>query len=32
MYVSVIGDNCSIMSKDHHLSMNYDMITSLGKG
>ena len=32
MYLSVIGDSCSIMSNDYELTMNYDMISNLGKG
>jgi len=32
MYLSVMGDNCSIMYNDYELTMNYDMISSLGKG
>jgi len=32
MYLSVIGDSCSIMSTDYELTMGYDMIVSLGKG
>ena len=32
LYLSVIGDNCSIMSNDYELTMDYDMIVSLGKG
>ena len=32
MYLSVVGDNCSIMYNDYELTMNYDMIASLGKG
>ena len=32
MYLSVIGDSCSIMSNDYELTMDYDMIVSLGKG
>jgi len=32
MYLSVISDSCSIMSNDYELTMNYDMIASLGKG
>jgi len=32
MYLSVVGDSCSIVSKEHGLPMDYDMILSLGKG
>jgi len=32
MYLSVIGDNFSIMSNDYELTMDYDRIVSLGKG
>jgi len=32
MYLSVVGENCSIMSKGYELAMDYDMIFSLGKG
>ena len=32
MYLSVIGDSCSIMSNDYELAMDYDMIVSLAKG
>ena len=31
MYVSVIGDSCSIMSNNYELTMNDDKIASLGK-
>ena len=29
-YLSVIGDSCSVMSNDYELTMDYDMIVSLG--
>ncbi len=32
MYLSVVGDNCSIMSNDYDLAMDYDIIVSIGKG
>ena len=32
MYLSVVGDICSITSNDYELTMDYDMIVSLGKG
>jgi len=32
LYLSVIGDISSIMSNDYELTMDYDMIVSLGKG
>ena len=32
MYLSVIGDSCSIMSNDYELTMDYDIIVSHGKG
>jgi len=32
MYLSEVGDNCSIMSDDYELTMDNDMIVSLGKG
>jgi len=32
MYLSVVGDSCLIMSNDYYLTMDYDMIVSLGKG
>jgi len=32
MYLSVVGDSCSIMSNDYEFTMDYDMIVSLGKG
>ena len=32
MYLSVVGDSCSIMSNDYELTMDYDMIVSVGKG
>jgi len=32
MYLSIIGDSCNIMSIDYELTVNYDMISSLGKG
>ena len=31
MYLSIVGDSCSIMSNDYELTMDYDMILSLGK-
>ena len=31
MYLSVVGDCCSIMSNDYELTMDYDMIVSLVK-
>jgi len=31
MYLSVVGDSCSIMSNDYELTMDCDMIISLGK-
>lgn len=31
MYLSVIGDSCSIISNDYELTMDYDMSVSLGK-
>ena len=32
MYLSAVGDSCSIMSNDYELTMDYDMTVSLGKG
>ena len=32
MYLSIIGDSCSIMSNDYEFTMDYGMIVSLGKG
>jgi len=32
MYLSVIGDNCGIMSDDYELTMDYDMVLRIGKG
>ena len=32
MYLSVVGDSCSIISNDYDLTMDYDMIVRLGKG
>jgi len=32
MYMSVVGNCCSTMSNDYELTMDYDMIVSLGKG
>jgi len=32
MYLSVIGDSCSIMSNDYELTMDYDMIVGRGEG
>jgi len=32
MYLSVVGDICSIMFDDYELTMYYDMIVSLCKG
>jgi len=32
MYLSLVGDSCSIVSKDYELTMDYDIIVSLGKG
>lgn len=29
MYLSVVGDRCSIMSNDYELTMDYDMIVVL---
>ena len=31
MYLSVVGDSCSIMSNAYELIMDYDMIVSLAK-
>ena len=31
MYLSIVGDSCSIMTNDDELTMDYDMIVSLGK-
>jgi len=31
MYIIMVGDNFSIVSKDYELTRNYDMIISLGK-
>jgi len=30
MYLSIVGDNCSIITDDYDLTMDYDMIFSLG--
>jgi len=30
MYLSIVGDSCSIMTDDYELTMDYDMIVSLG--
>ena len=32
MFLSVVGDSCSMMFEDNELNMDYDMIFSLGKG
>jgi len=32
MYLSIVGDSCNIVYKDYELTMDYDMIVSLGKG
>jgi len=32
MYLSVVGNSCSIISNDYELNVGYDMIVSLGKG
>ena len=32
MYLRVVGDSCSIMSNEYELTMDYDMIVSVGKG
>ena len=32
MYLSVVGNNCNIMSNDYELTMDYHMTVSLGKG
>lgn len=32
MYLSMVGDNWSIMTDDYELTMDYDMIVSLGNG
>ena len=32
MYLNVVGDSRSIRSNDFELTMDYDMIVSLGKG
>jgi len=32
MYLSIIGDSCSIMTDDYELIMDYDMIVILGNG
>ena len=32
MYLSILGDSCSIMPNDCELAMDYDMMVSLGKG
>ena len=32
MYLSIVGDSCSIMTDDYELTMDYDMIISLGNG
>ena len=31
MYLSVVGDSCSIMSNNYELIMDYDMIIILGQ-
>ena len=32
MYLSIVGDSCSIMDYDYELTMDYEMIVSLGNG
>ena len=32
MYLSIVGDSCSIVTNDYELTMNYDMMVSLLKG
>lgn len=31
MYLSVVGDSYNVMSNDYELTIDYDMIISLGK-
>ena len=32
MYLTIMGDSCSIMSNDYVLTMDYDIFVRLGKG
>jgi len=32
MYLSIVGDSCSITFNDYELNMDYDIFVSLSKG